>query len=74
MISGRRRYIGRKPYVKRRKAIHEERKGHILRRRTSYIKRSQYPRTNIIRALYKDNPAVRYIKTYTFHIAYKDER
>ena len=66
MLSVGRPYIGRKPYVKRRKAIHEERKGHILR--------SQHPRTNLIRALYKYNPAVRYIKTYTFHIAYKDER
>ena len=45
MISGRRRYIGRKPYDKRRKAIHEERKGHILRRRGAVLgRRTPYSR------------------------------
>ena len=45
MISGRRRYIGRKPYVKRRKAIYEERKGHILRRRGAVLgRRTPYSR------------------------------
>ena len=45
MLSVGRRYIGRKPYVKRRKAIHEERKGHILRRRGAVLgRRTPYSR------------------------------
>ena len=45
MLSVGMRYIGRKPYVKRRKAIHEERKPHILRRRGAVLgRRTPYSR------------------------------